>query len=107
MSPGTTLWLTDVFLIVFGQWSSMEQTNKIYQALIQTQYLLVCYICCWFVFERGIFFHYKKNITKRLSCHTAQYIKQGDKLHMHEVWSMQEYIQTSNLGLKLMIIFVI
>ncbi len=38
MSPSATLWLTDVFLIVFGQqWSSMAQRNKIYQALIHAQ----------------------------------------------------------------------
>ena len=36
------MWLTDVFLIVFGQqWSSVAQKSKIYQALIHTHYLLV------------------------------------------------------------------
>ena len=42
MSLNATVWLIDVFLIVFGQqWSSMTQRNNIYQALIHTQYLLV------------------------------------------------------------------
>ncbi len=35
MSPSPTVWLADVFLIVFGQqWSSVVQSNKVYQAKI-------------------------------------------------------------------------
>ena len=42
MSSSAAVWLTDVFLIVFGQQQmSTAQRNKIYQALIHTQYLLV------------------------------------------------------------------
>ncbi len=34
MSPSETVWLTDVFLIVFGQqWSSAAHRNKTYQNL--------------------------------------------------------------------------
>ncbi len=34
MSASVTVWLTDVFLIVFGQqWRSMAQRNKLYHTL--------------------------------------------------------------------------
>ncbi len=37
MSPSVTVWLIDVFVIVFGQqWSSTAQRKKIYQVLIHT-----------------------------------------------------------------------
>ncbi len=42
MSPSATLWLTDVFLIVFGQqWSSIAQRNNTHTILATHSLLLI------------------------------------------------------------------
>ncbi len=52
MSPSATVWLTDVFFIVFGQqWSSMAQRRK----MDMDTHTLVGYIHCWFWPFYGIY----------------------------------------------------